>query len=390
MSKVPPISKSIGNILITGGCGFLGHHLVKLCVEKHPESRIFVLDLRTSANRVSSPQVSYHEGDITDFAATKAIFEKTKPNVVFHTASPNFNGKKEVLMKVNVEGTKSIIKACQETGVKALVYTSSAMVAFNYNTGARNIDERWPLVTGTDQIEYYATTKASLLGLRWYSLQTINSMQAYAESEVLEANRKPSTLLTCSLRPAGIFGEGDVQQLPKIIGAYRKGQHRFQIGDNTNLYDFTYVGNIAWAHILAATALLATHALGATVPLDTERVDGEAFFITNDEPIYFWDYARAVWAICGSELHPSKVWCISPDFMQIIGFLAEWIMWGLGKTPNVTRQQVIYSCFTRYFCINKAKKRLGYQPLVSMDEALRRSVKDILEREQKAGEKKDQ
>lgn len=215
-------------------------------------------------------------------------------------------------------------------------------------------------------------------------------MQAYAESEVLQANRSPETFLTCSIRPAGIFGEGDVQQLPKIIGAYKKGQHRFQVGDNTNLYDFTYVGNVAYAHLLAATALLETHRLAPTVPVDSERVDGEAFFITNDEPIYFWDYARAVWALCGSELPPSKVWNISPDFMLIIGFIAEWTMWALGRTPNITRQQVAFSCFTRYFCINKAKKRLGYEPLVSLDDGLRRSVKDILEREEKVATKKDQ
>jgi nucleoside-diphosphate-sugar epimerase len=81
----------------------------------------------------------------------------------------------------------------------------------------------------------------------------------------------------------------------KITGA----KTYFQIGTNDNLFDFSYVDNVAHAHLLAAEALLATLAL-RTMPLDTERVDGEAFFIGNGTPVYFWDFTRAVWIARGT------------------------------------------------------------------------------------------
>jgi sterol-4alpha-carboxylate 3-dehydrogenase (decarboxylating) len=363
---------SLGNVVVTGGCGFLGHHIVDLLVKRHPSTQVSVLDLRTSINRNPSSNVSYHDADITQLDAVKALFSRIRPDVVIHTASPVFNAKNEVHYKVNVEGTKNLLQAAQETGVKAFVYTSSASVIYNPKTELINADETWPLITGDAQPEYYTTTKA------------------FAETAVLEANRSPSNFLTCAIRPAGIIGEGDVQTLPKMITAYQKGQTRFQVGNNDNLFDFTYVENIAHGHLLAVYALLQTHQMLPTVPLDTEKIDGEAFFITNGQPVYFWDFARAVWHEAGDRLPLSSVWRLSRDFMFVIGAILEWIFWVLGKTPNLTRQQVKYSCMTRYYSIEKAKKRLGYSPVVDLDEGVRRGVRYILQEQQRSQEKKSQ
>ena len=89
-----------------------------------------------------------------------------------------------------------------------------------------------------------------------------------------------------------------------MVQAYKDGKTKYQVGLNDNLFDFTYVENVAYGHVLAVLALLSTHKLGSTVPIDTERVDGEAFFITNGEPVYFWDFARAVWHEAGDRLPP--------------------------------------------------------------------------------------
>ena len=89
----------------------------------------------------------------------QAIFAKVKPDAVIHTASPHFNLKPEIHEKVNVQGTKTLLKVAQEAGVKAFVYTSSASVILGADGELINADERWPLVTGKDQPEYYTTTK---------------------------------------------------------------------------------------------------------------------------------------------------------------------------------------------------------------------------------------
>ena len=181
-----------------------------------------------------------------------------------------------------------------------------------------------------------------------------------------------------------MFGEGDVQLLPPGLSAYYRGQTKVQIGTNDNLFDFTEITNVAHAHHLCLAALLATRDRedkGGSAPLDHEKVDGEAFLITNDSPIYFYDFARAVWSAAGDKTRPEQVWWLSVDIGLLIASLMEFVFWilRLGK-PNLTRQQVKYTAMTRYFNIDKAKRRLGYMPVVKMDDGIRKGVKDALYR----------
>lgn len=217
------------------------------------------------------------------------------------------------------------------------------------------------------------------------------NQKAEAEALVLAANRSSTSpkLLTCAIRPSGIFGPGDVQVLPPIINVYHTNKTGFQLGPNENLFDFTYVGNVAHAHLLAARALLYTSGL-STPPLNHEKVDGEAFFITNDSPVYFWDFARAVWKAAGSPLGTEHVWEISKDVGLAIGGFLEWAMWAVGRPAKLTRRQVKYSCMTRYYDVGKAKKRLGYAPIVGLGEGIERSVRWFEEEGRREGEKKSQ
>jgi sterol-4alpha-carboxylate 3-dehydrogenase (decarboxylating) len=150
---------SFGKVLVVGGCGFLGSHIVNLIVKRHPDSQISVLDLRTNANRHTDSSISYHDGDITDLVSMQVLFAKIKPDVVIHTASPHFNLSPQIHDKVNVDGTRNLLKAAQDSGVKAFVYTSSASVIFGPAVELVNADESWPLITGDAQPEYYTTTK---------------------------------------------------------------------------------------------------------------------------------------------------------------------------------------------------------------------------------------
>jgi sterol-4alpha-carboxylate 3-dehydrogenase (decarboxylating) len=170
--------------------------------------------------------------------------------------------------------------------------------------------------------------------------------------------------------------------LPGLLQASRKGQSKFQLGPNTNLFDFTYVENIAHGHLLALVGLLATSKLGIT-PLDHEKIDGEAFFITNGSPVYFWDMARRVWKEAGDQnaLYPAKIWVLGTQFALVIASIMGLVMGIFGKEPNLSRAKIRYSVMTRYYSIDKAKARLGYEPIVELEEGIRRGVKDILEKE---------
>lgn len=198
---------------------------------------------------------------------------------------------------------------------------------------------------------------------------------------MLEANRaQDSDLLTTAIRPSGIFGEGDVQLVYHAIGVYRSGNDKVQVGLNTNMFDFTYVENVAHAHLLAARALLVTHA-SKTAPLDHEKVDGEAFLVSNGSPVYFWDMMRSIWREAGSPRGTDHAWVMSRDVGLVLGYLSECFAGLLGRQPTLTRQRIIYSTMTRYYDISKARRRLGYEPLVSLDEGVKRTVKWTLEQE---------
>lgn len=365
----PPIHP-ISSVLVVGGCGFLGHHIVWQILLRHKDAKIAVLDLKCRNNRFSDGRVTYHDGDITNSQDMEELFGKLRPEVVIHTASPHFGerakGAHDLLYKVNVDGTKVLLDVAKNAGTKAFVYTSSAGVVMKrsmvFNEGIVNADEEsLEVADRSDQWDWYNTTK----GL--------------AENSVLDCNSPSSKFLTCAIRPAMIYGEGEVQVLPYFLQAARRGQWRFQLGNNDNLVDTTYGANAAIAHLLAAEALLYS-GKQSTVPIDVERVDGEAFFVSNDAPIPFWSFARAAWKEAGVAEPLSKVWVLGQGTAYWIGTFLEGVMWCLGRQPKLTRDKVMFSCLKRYYCIDKAKTRLGYRPVVGFEEGIRRAVRDIDER----------
>lgn len=156
----------LGRVLVIGGCGFLGHHVVDLLLRDWKCEEISVIDLRCQRNRrPASDGVVYVEADITDSDRLLEAFGRLKPDVVIHTASPPAQGvgavSDKVFYKVNVEGTRAVIAACQASRVKALVYTSSASVISDNKSDLINASEQYPVIRGKLQSEYYSETKVS-------------------------------------------------------------------------------------------------------------------------------------------------------------------------------------------------------------------------------------
>ncbi|KAH9821653.1 3-beta hydroxysteroid dehydrogenase/isomerase family-domain-containing protein [Melampsora americana] len=260
------IDSSNTSYLVIGGEGFLGHNLISELVKSYPNSSITSLDLiqryftstsieltNQSSNEEKFMKHSFIKSDLTSLNELIDCFNQIKPEIVFHTASPWIGSGKEICEKVNILGTQNVIEACKKVNVKKLVYTSSAGVVYN-GEDLINVDERLPIPETA--LDHYNITK---VGIEIHILNHIVG-SAKAEAIVLKANDNDK-LLTCALRPAGIFGPGDRQAIPGIIQVLKNGQHRIQIGSNDNLFDWTYVDNVVHAHLLAATKL------GESVPL---------------------------------------------------------------------------------------------------------------------------
>ncbi len=354
-STVRPVF--IQSVLVVGGCGFLGHHIVSRLAETSA-AKVSVLDLQTTRNRFAN--VSYYDGDITSVIDVSSVLQNVKPQVIIHTASPTDDWRhSSLLFKVNVEGTRNLLECAGGAAcVKAFIYTSSAGVVYDAASELVDIDERMPVLHGSTQSEVYRLTKG------------------IADDLVLAANRKYDDMLTAVIRPAAIFGEGDAQIIPKMLKALETGKSRFQLGNNKNLFDFTYVANVSHAHILAAQVLVNTHTQ-SRLPPDDQKVDGEAFFITNDEPVYFLDFVHAVWAAAGDKTQPKEIWVIPKVVALMIATTLEWafwILWWGQRIPSLTRKSVRFSCTTVTHCTDKAKVRLGYRPVIDVKDGIKRSV----------------
>lgn len=151
MSPTPAAVTPFPSVLVVGGCGFLGHHIVRLLLEQHGgEGTISVLDLHTNHNRF--PGVTYYNGDITKLEEVRAAYRGSGAQVVINTVSPvtELAGMEELYMKVNVEGTKVLLEVAAQEHVPVFVYTSSAGVVTDNVHDLINVDETYPINPNPD------------------------------------------------------------------------------------------------------------------------------------------------------------------------------------------------------------------------------------------------
>lgn len=344
-----------GNVLVVGGCGFLGHHVVKQLLEEYDTSQIAVLDIHTKRHRLDG--VSYYTGDISSKDLVQSTLTSLQPRVIIHCASPLASkGTARSFEQVNITGTRNLLEcAAASAAASVFVYCSSSGVVHDTFSDLIEADESWPLIRPPQQPDLYLATKI------------------VAEEMVLAANGKGG-VLTAAIRPAVLFGEGDTQTVTAIIDRARAGKANVQIGSGLNMFDFTYVGNVAHSLLLAGQHLLNE----PTASSSSGPVAGEAFFVTNDDPVPFWEFNRMLSREAGYPVAAKDIWIMPKWFMLVLAHITEllYLIFTLGsKKPLLTRQVVKTVCAHRTFKINKIKERLGYKPRVSMQEGIQRSVK---------------
>jgi sterol-4alpha-carboxylate 3-dehydrogenase (decarboxylating) len=226
-------------------------------------------------------------------------------------------------------------------------------------------DETLPLVFLPTQQEIYSHTKA------------------LADELVLKSNNPKKGLLTACIRPSGIFGENE-PTAKSLAESAAAGKLKYQIGNGKNLFDWTYVTNVIDAHILAAQALLRQHK--TPVSDASLRVDGQGFVVTNDEHILFWDFARGIGNAAGYPTRSEDIRTI-PKFVALgMAIFAEWWVWIMSfgrKQSRMNRVAIRYSCMTRTYNIDKAKRVLGYRPRVSLQEGIKRAGNSFLLKDRK-------
>ena len=334
------------NILLTGGSGFLGTAIV--CELMDASSPLSVSELRIfdlkAPSGLKDERISFIEGDVTDQELVLKSCEGI--DLVIHSAAIVDWGTKseKEIMGVNYQGALNVIVACRTCKVKALVFTSSLDVLFDGN----------PLVDVDEETPYPKSHSTSYCESKYL-----------AELAVLKANG--DALLTCSIRPSDIYGEGDPYHIGSLINM-AKGGFYVRLGNGKSLCQHVYVGNMGQAHVLAAAELLS----------GSGRVDGQAYFITDGPPTNFFTFFDSIVEGIGYRIWPKNLW-LPRWFGYTLGCISEFIAFLLRPiykfSPKMSRFAVTYTSTDYTFNSNKAKADFGFTPKYSAKAAFDRTVK---------------
>jgi nucleoside-diphosphate-sugar epimerase len=312
---------------VTGGSGFIGGRLIRRLVRDGWSVRALARS-DSAEQRVAELGAEPARGELGDAGSIAAGAEGCE--LAFHLAAHlGDSGPWEEFERGNVDGTRNALDGCARAGVRRFVHcgTEAALMA---GQPLIQVDETAPL--RPDSPAPYPATKAK------------------AEQAVRDANREGFE--TVVLRPRFVWGAGDTTLLPEMVKMVEAGRFAW-IGGGRHLTDTTHVENVAEGLTLAAT----------------KGAPGEPYFVTDGEPVVFRDFV--------SELLRTQE--VEPPTRSLPKWVAgaisgggelAWNVLPLRGGPPLPR--FTYWVTTQECTIDdsKARRELGYAPVVSRQEGL--------------------
>ncbi len=317
--------------LVTGGSGFVGGHLIRRLLSDGWRVRALgrSAEARASIEALGAEPVA---SDLLDRAALLHVMDGVE--VVFHVAA-HFKlwGPMSLFRRINIDGTRNVVEAAERASVRRVVYVSAAAVVMGRPEPMRGVTEEMPL--HKMPFAPYATSKAE------------------AEEVVLAANGRRVGFSTVAIRPPFIWGP-DMPALGHMVEAVRTGQFQWVAGGGQAL-STCHVDNLCHALILAAD----------------RGPGGQAWFVSDGEDTTLKSFLTRLLDSRG----------VTPGD-RAISFGLAWTMAGVMGTawrifrrkgePPITRQmlRLIGRDFT--LDIRRAREELGYSPVTSPDDGMRR------------------
>ncbi|AAC55280.1 MC152R [Molluscum contagiosum virus subtype 1] len=329
---------------VTGGGGFIGSYIVRALLQcERTLIELRVIDVRWGT-KVSSRNVNvvYIYCDVCDTARLCAALEGV--DVLIHTAGlVDVMGEysEDEIYRANVHGTHSALSACVCAGVRFVVYTSS-MEVVGPNMRAE------PFV-GDEKTEYESCHQ-----------HCYPRSKAEAEELVLSSNgrrvRGGQRMLTCALRPPGVYGEGNQLLLRLAKNYVRMGLHVPRTVCENALQSRVYVGNVAWMHVLAARALQEPDS----------RLPGNAYFCYDHSPCMDYEaFNVMLLRSFGVELGGPRLPRALLTVAAYTNAALQWLLRQLGirfsPLLNPYTLAVANACFV--IRTRKAREHMGYEPI---------------------------
>ena len=315
-------------VALTGASGYTGGRLLEALRARGDEVAVLVRPQSVS-DRVRSLASRVVEGALGDVAAASRLVEGADAVVhvaaVYRTAGHPDSYYREV----NVLGTERLLEAAARTGVRRFVHTST--VGVHGHVERPPADESAPFAPG----DIYQATKAE------------------AERLALDFHRRRGVPVAV-VRPGAIYGPGETRLL-KLFRAVARGRYAI-VGSGRTFYHPVYIDDLVSGFLLA---------------LDRPEAVGESFLICGPSYVSQSDLAALVARHTGGSVLPFRV---PARPIQWAGDLVEAICVPLGLEPPLHRRRVDFWTKSRAFTIEKARRLLGYEPKVDLDEGVARTA----------------
>jgi len=315
-------------VALTGASGYTGGRLLRALSARGDDVAALVRaasltdELRTSGARIV-------EGDLGDERAIARLVESVDAVVhvaaVYRTAGHPDSYYREV----NVNGTARLLEAAARARVRRFVHTST--VGVHGHVAHPPADETAPLAPG----DIYQATKAE------------------AEALALRFHHERG-LAVAVVRPGAIYGPGETRLL-KLFRAIARGRYAI-VGSGRTFYHPVFIDDLVDGFLLA---------------LDRPEAVGEAFLICGPTYVTQDDLAALVARATGGRVLPFH---IPAAPLQWAGDVVEAICVPLGLEPPLHRRRVDFWTKSRAFSIEKARRRLGYEPKVDLEEGFARTA----------------
>jgi nucleoside-diphosphate-sugar epimerase len=312
-------------VLITGGTGFTGSHLVRRVLSRGHE--VHVLDNQRGImwGDLEKEGAKMHLGSMLDTPLLKKLVRDC--GLIYHLAAAfrRVNLPKRVYWQTNVDAMRAMLEISQAEGVPKIVYCSTQGVHGNIDNPPGNEDS--PIAPE----DYYQLTK-------------------YEGERVAEEFIQKGMDIT-TLRPTAIYGPGDAGRFLMIFRQVNKGIFPF-FGKGTALYHPLYIDNFIDAFELAATH---------------ERAKGRTYLIADNE---YFTIEAIVRMIADVMNVPLKVLHLPFWPMYTVAAAVELIYLPFSSDPPIFRRRADWFRQNRAFRIDRARDELGYAPQVGLRDGL--------------------
>ena len=313
-------------ILVTGGTGRIGRHLLAALLEKGESVRAIV---RNEERAMYLPKgIEPFYADITKKESLLNAFKGIE-KVVHLAGSVDYSADAEVMHKLNVDGTRNILEACPPN-LKRFVHISSISV-YGYRLAHVPADENTECWPGNQ----YGKTK--MLGER-------------------EALSFASKLPVIVLRPGIVYGDGFDEGYTGVFEMLERGSMPI-LGDGDNTIPFVHVDDVVSAIMLA---------------LETEVRSGSVYNIIGKEQLTQREILALATQYLGVKEPKKNVPIIAAKLMA---FGDSFICGLRGRKPKFILEYIDKLASNRKFDTSKAEKELGFRAKVKLSDGIRDMVR---------------